>query len=169
MPHLNIPVYKINQANLRIKHKPRVMVGRVSFEIAPGTGLSLNDWYTRPTGQMKARVPGFADQSILATGLPEIQLKFCWPGYEHLDIVEHCPLVGLKCNGQVAQAVAGAFKIFMQKAAQVACKEPRFAIAPGSPYNMQTVVLITLRHVCGDVFIAEVDYQPSIPSSRMMS
>ncbi|KAH9889003.1 hypothetical protein C8Q73DRAFT_175934 [Cubamyces lactineus] len=165
MPCLNLPIQKVTPKDLRPKHMPRAMIGRISFEITPGHGMSLNDYQVRPQAQIKVRVPGYSDQSILATGLPEIQLKFCWPGYEHFDLVERLPLAGLKCNGQVAVAVAGVFKAMMQKAAQVVCREPRFAIAPGSPYTTHSIVLLALRHIYGDVFIAEVDY---LPTSRVM-
>ncbi|KAI0334588.1 hypothetical protein GY45DRAFT_1367434 [Cubamyces sp. BRFM 1775] len=164
MPHLTLPIAKINIQDIRPKTTPRVMVGRVSFEIPTQrgvTGLTLNDYQTRTMAQLKTCVDGFSDQSILATGLPEIQLRFCWPGYERFVIVERVPLAGLKCNGEVAARVATAFSVLMQKASRLPCKSPECAIVPGSPYTAKSIVLLALLQIHGDVFVAEVDYAPT--------
>ncbi|KAI8974572.1 hypothetical protein BD414DRAFT_180498 [Trametes punicea] len=156
----NIPQGKLDTASFRCKRMPRAMLGRVSLAYSNGAGIVLYDLLHRPVQQLKGRAPGLNEQSLLAIGLPEIQLKFCWPGYEPYDFTEIISLSGLKCNGQVAAAVACAYQMFLQKASRLQpYDDGRYAIAPNSRFSIHSLALLGLRHVYGDIFVAELELQ----------
>ncbi|CDO68180.1 hypothetical protein BN946_scf184938.g32 [Trametes cinnabarina] len=153
-----IPQGRIDVSKDRIKHAPRAMVGFVQLG-----SVGLHDLLNRPLQQLAGRYPALSDQSLLACGLPEIQLKFTfrtssqWPGYEPYNYIEKVSLAGAKCNGQVATAVAEAVQSLLQRAMRAKPYESTYAILPGSQYTIQNLALVGLRHVQGDIFIAEFE------------
>ncbi|KAI0372674.1 hypothetical protein BV20DRAFT_38352 [Pilatotrama ljubarskyi] len=149
-----VPRGSLDTSKHRPRAIPRSMIGRIPFDII---GLSIGDMVSRGPQQVKTKMPTFNDQSLQLAGLPSMQLKFCWPGYEKYDFTETIPLAG-KTNGQVALAVAGAFHEFFLKAARVPSSDPRFAITQGSPYSsLSNLYLRAVHHVYTDIFVAEIE------------
>ncbi|OSD00177.1 hypothetical protein PYCCODRAFT_1437715 [Trametes coccinea BRFM310] len=150
-----VPQGSVDLSKNTIMNFPRALVGFV-----PLGKLSLVELSTRPVQHLVRRVPALAEQSFLACGLPEMQLNFPWPGYERANLAERISLKDVKCNGQVAVLVANALQKLFDKAARLpSSADNKYAVKPGSPYGFQSLLLVGLRHVHGDIFVAELEHQ----------
>ncbi|KAI9063847.1 hypothetical protein FKP32DRAFT_1603365 [Trametes sanguinea] len=149
-----IPQTPIDISKNQIMNAPRAMIGFV-----PLGSLTLLELLSKPPQYLARRVPSLGEQTLLVCGLPAFQLKFTWPGYESYNMVEKVSLGSAKCNAQVAIAVAAAIESLFQKASRVQSRavDKTFALGPGSPYTIQNVGLTGLRHVHGDIFVAELE------------
>ncbi|KAI0351919.1 hypothetical protein OH77DRAFT_1523806 [Trametes cingulata] len=139
----------------RPKAKPYTVIGRIPLDI----GFSMGDMVNRSPQHTKAHMPTFNDTTLQSAGLPAMQLKFGWPGYEKYDFTETVPMAG-KSNGQIALAIAGAYAQFFAKALRVPGSDSKFAITPSSPWCLGNLTLRAVHHVCSDIFMAEIEYTP---------